>query len=104
MKLTGARYCDCVVWSPNEFVVLRIDLADDSLHKHLKRQQHSLSLEFFLNLLVNGTQKPPFTVKLKMHMTIATVQLPVLIYQRWMLLLRTVMRLGAIVEERMKGR
>ena len=29
MKLTGARYCDFVVWSPNEFVVLQIDLADD---------------------------------------------------------------------------
>ena len=29
MKLTGACYCDFVVWSPDEFVVLRIDLADD---------------------------------------------------------------------------
>ena len=24
MKLTGADYCDFVVWSPNEFIVLRI--------------------------------------------------------------------------------
>lgn len=29
MKLTGAHYCDFVVWCPNESVVLRIDLADD---------------------------------------------------------------------------
>ena len=29
MKLTGACYCDFVVWSPDEFVVLRIDLAND---------------------------------------------------------------------------
>jgi len=29
MKRTGGRYCDFVVWSPDEFVVLRIDLAYD---------------------------------------------------------------------------
>ena len=28
MKRTGGRYCDFDVWSPNEFVLLRIDLTD----------------------------------------------------------------------------
>ena len=29
MKLAGASYCDFAVWSPDKFVVLRIDPADD---------------------------------------------------------------------------
>lgn len=33
MKLTGACYCDFVVWSPDEFVVLRIDPSNDFIEQ-----------------------------------------------------------------------
>ena len=104
-KTARDTYCSSVKKKHLNFTMSSSGLVVHPEHPHLGASPDGVvSCEFSLNLLANGTLKPPFTDKLKMHMTIATVQLPVLTYQRWMLLPRTVTKLGAIVEERMKGR
>ncbi len=100
IKLTGAGYGDFVLWSPDEQVMLRIEQDDDFIVQALDNAQHSLSMEFCLNSLANGTLKHQYTDKFWLQLKHRSL---VLTCQNWDPLPRMV-RFGAIAEAKMKGR
>ena len=94
-----AWYCDFVVWSPDELVIMRIEPAGDFI------ATASLNMEFYLSLLVSGTLKHQYTDTSWLQPMDRTLQQTVLLtHQREDLLLRMDMKLGATAEERLKGR
>ena len=59
MKLTEACYCDFVVWSSEEFVVLQIDLADDFIAQALEKATALFKFEILPELVGKWYTKAP---------------------------------------------
>ena len=59
IKLSRASYSDFVLWTPYEFITLRIEPNDDFIVQALDNAS-----EFFLTLLENGIRKHQSTGKL----------------------------------------
>ena len=60
MKLTGADYCDFVVWSPNEFIVLRISPDAEFIAQAIDKVTNFFKLGVLPELVGKWYSKAPY--------------------------------------------
>ena len=83
MKLTGADYCDFVVWSPNEFIVLRISPDAEFIAQAIDKVTNFFKLGVLPELVVKWYTKAPHYRHTPEDSTSTHHQLPTTDLEQW---------------------